>query len=167
MPICKQCNTKFPNRTFLNGKEITLHRRVYCLNCSPFGKRSKCGPISKLGVKMKGHSVHVKCKECSKTFVTKNASHTCYACKSKNTRAKRKLFALNYKGGKCAKCGYNRCHKALVFHHIDPEDKLMQLSWNWDKSFERVKEELDKCCLLCAICHIELHDGMWNIEELK
>jgi len=33
-----------------------------------------------------------------------------------------------YKGGKCVKCGYNRCSDALVFHHIDPFKKELQIA---------------------------------------
>ncbi len=28
-------------------------------------------------------------------------------------------------------------------------------------------EESKKCILLCANCHRELHDNLWNIEELN
>lgn len=26
-------------------------------------------------------------------------------------------------GGKCALCGYNRCHDSLALHHLDPKAK--------------------------------------------
>jgi hypothetical protein len=64
---------------------------------------------------------------------------------------------VTYKGGKCEKCGYNKCIKALQFHHIDPADKKINLSASLanNHKWEKVQEELDKCQLLCANCHIE------------
>ena len=31
-----------------------------------------------------------------------------------------KKMLVQYKGGKCERCGYNRCIRALEFHHLDP-----------------------------------------------
>jgi hypothetical protein len=33
---------------------------------------------------------------------------------------KTKLKAVEYKGGKCIICGYNKSIRALQFHHLDP-----------------------------------------------
>lgn len=70
---------------------------------------------------------------------------------------KRKIDAIQYKGGKCEACGYDRYYGALEFHHTDPNSKdadwnKMRL-WSWDK----IKAELDKCKCLCANCHREEH----------
>lgn len=35
---------------------------------------------------------------------------------------------IDYKGGKCQICGYNKCIRALDFHHRDPEKKDFGLS---------------------------------------
>lgn len=67
-------------------------------------------------------------------------------------------MSLEYKGSKCERCGYNRCMEALEFHHIDPTKKDFNVSSRGHtRSWKRVKEELDKCVLLCANCHRELH----------
>ena len=70
---------------------------------------------------------------------------------------KRKQKAIDYKGGKCESCGYDKYFGALEFHHTDPSQKdadwgKMRL-WSWSK----VTEELDKCQCLCANCHREVH----------
>ena len=70
---------------------------------------------------------------------------------------KRKL--IEYKGGKCQVCGYNRCQEALEFHHLDPSQKDFTISGG-TKSFESLKPEVDKCILVCANCHREIHAGM-------
>ena len=70
---------------------------------------------------------------------------------------KRKL--IEYKGGKCQVCGYNRCQEALEFHHLDSSQKDFTISGG-TKSFESLKPEVDKCILVCANCHREIHAGM-------
>jgi len=75
----------------------------------------------------------------------------------KNKRNKTKLKAIKYLGNKCKLCGYNKCIQALEFHHINPNEKEFKPSnmgtYKWDK----VKIELNKCILLCANCHREIH----------
>lgn len=67
-------------------------------------------------------------------------------------------MSVDYLGGKCNRCGYNKCIDALDFHHINPKEKDFNFSENGHcRSWERVKKELDKCELLCANCHREEH----------
>ena len=56
----------------------------------------------------------------------------------------------------CAICGYDKCDTALEFHHINSEDKKFYIvqARITDKQFIN---EVNKCMLLCAICHIEIH----------
>ena len=68
-------------------------------------------------------------------------------------------------GGCCQICGYNKTHKALEFHHINPNEKEMGFG---DTRANNVKwsllvEELRKCIILCSNCHKEVHDGITNI----
>lgn len=73
-------------------------------------------------------------------------------------RRKVKLQAIEYKGGKCVQCGYDKCPSAMIFHHVDPNEKDYGLSESGiSRSFEKSKTELDKCILLCSNCHAELH----------
>lgn len=69
-----------------------------------------------------------------------------------------KIKAVEYKGGCCQKCGYNKCLNALEFHHLDPSEKDFSVSQfrlkKWDN---RIISELDKCILVCANCHREIH----------
>ncbi|MFA6350451.1 MAG: hypothetical protein WCY12_05975 [Candidatus Omnitrophota bacterium] len=76
----------------------------------------------------------------------------------RSRRKKIRLQAIEYKGGKCEKCGYVVCFDALEFHHINSSGKDFSISEKgYTRSWVRVKEELDKCMLLCANCHRELH----------
>lgn len=82
----------------------------------------------------------------------------------KNEGRKRlKKDAVAYKGGKCQVCGYNKCVAALHFHHRIKVDKKFHLSITQKTSLISVKDELDKCDLLCANCHAEIEHGCRSI----
>lgn len=73
-------------------------------------------------------------------------------------RKKIRAMAVEYKGGKCEICGYDRCVDALEFHHRNPSQKDFSVSSDGcTRSWARVKTELDKCQMLCANCHRETH----------
>jgi len=79
---------------------------------------------------------------------------------AKKRMAIQKQLCVEYLGGKCFICGYNRCIQALEFHHKDPtiKEKIKNhAAIGRRKKFEDVKAELDKCLLLCANCHREFH----------
>lgn len=71
-----------------------------------------------------------------------------------------KQHYVDLKGGKCERCGYDKCLGALEFHHRDPSTKKYQLNETTlacsGKHEEHLKE-LEKCDLLCANCHREVH----------
>ncbi len=70
----------------------------------------------------------------------------------------RKLKVLKMLGGKCSICGYDKNIAALHFHHIDPTLKdvdwigMRQLKWS------ALIDEIKMCKLVCANCHIEIHN---------
>ena len=58
-------------------------------------------------------------------------------------------------------CGYRKCVGALDFHHIDEKTKQFDLSSHGlTRAWSRTQIELDKCVLLCANCHREIHAGI-------
>jgi hypothetical protein len=82
-------------------------------------------------------------------------------------REKIRLMAIDYKGGCCQICGYNRCLEALELHHLDPTKKDFGISnKGYTRSWEKVKQEADKCILLCANCHREVHAGMLQLPQV-
>jgi len=81
----------------------------------------------------------------------------------KDFRVRIKERAVEYKGGKCVICGYDRCIKALEFHHVNPEEKDFTLGSNTNIAWEKVRKEIEKCILVCANCHREIHDDMIEI----
>ena len=100
------------------------------------------------------------CKNCSKNYIfLRHKGMTidvCSACVTKQRSRDIKTKAVNYKGGKCKNCGYNKCIGALDFHHINPNEKDFTISNNSGK-WANIKKEPDKCDLLCKNCHAELH----------
>lgn len=79
--------------------------------------------------------------------------------KQKIRALKRKKEAIELKGGKCEKCGYNSHIAALDFHHLNPNEKELKLdSRNFsNNNLEKIFKELKKCILLCSNCHREEH----------
>lgn len=75
-------------------------------------------------------------------------------------RRKRKYEAVQYKGGKCEKCGilctYSN-YPIFDFHHIDPNEKSFNWSHMQQISWVKRKAELDKCACLCSNCHRLTH----------
>ena len=73
-------------------------------------------------------------------------------------RKKVRQMAVDYKGAKCEVCGYDRCSDALEFHHNNLSDKNFGISAKgYTRSWKEVAKELDKCMIVCANCHRELH----------
>lgn len=79
----------------------------------------------------------------------------------KACRRRLKIRCVEYLGGRCKKCGYDRCLRALQFHHIHREDKaeaLYVLIAN-NRPWDVIVLELEKCVLLCSNCHAEVEDA--------
>ena len=79
-------------------------------------------------------------------------------------RKELKRKAVDKLGGKCEICSYNKSIDALHFHHRDPKKKSFGLSQRGlTRSWEKVKQELRKCVLICANCHAEIHAGITQL----
>ena len=160
MPICRICKVKFPNRIYIEGKHKNVSKRKYCLSCSPFGLHN----TKKLGLDCEKLDYNRTCKICSrKYFYDKKKGHTlnkCNSCSSNHRWKENRLKSIEYKGGCCIVCGYKRCVEGLCFHHVDPTTKLFEISGNYCRQWEVLKTELDKCLLMCMLCHVEFHAGV-------
>lgn len=82
---------------------------------------------------------------------------------------KRKYEAVQMNGGKCMRCGYNKNLAALDFHHRDPNTKKFQIDIRAfsNTNLDTLREELDKCDLLCANCHREEHNPSLDINNIS
>ena len=110
------------------------------------------------------------CLDCSTEDITrfsKGRYSLCNKCRNKfhiKKGRKYKTLAIEYKGGCCIHCGYNKCQAALQFHHRNPSEKDPKWSTMKNWTFESKKSELDKCDLVCANCHAEIHHTQKNLE---
>jgi hypothetical protein len=116
-------------------------------------------------------------RECKIHGMTKHSKRSegkgymCNKCSSEAVSRRRKLVkikAVNYKGGKCLVCGYNRCIRALHFHHLDPSQKDFAISSDGStRSWEEIRKELDKCIMLCGNCHSEKHEQLFRDKDIE
>lgn len=97
----------------------------------------------------------------------KGNSVYCKRCSNDQTVERQKRFkqqCIDYKGGKCVCCGYNKCNNALDFHHLDPDKKEFSIAHARLTSFnDKVKNELNNCALVCSNCHREIHAGLIDL----
>jgi 5-methylcytosine-specific restriction endonuclease McrA len=84
----------------------------------------------------------------------------CNSCSVNKRRFSLRFKIVEYMGGKCVKCGYDKTYRALHAHHINPAEKGFNISGAHARSWEAIKTELSKCILLCANCHSEIHREM-------
>lgn len=103
-------------------------------------------------------------------YVNSEKRYRCIKCRSEavqKRRDKTKELLVEYKGGKCQICGYDRCINALEFHHLNPNEKDFGIaSKGYTRSLEANKKEVDKCILVCSNCHREIHDGLIDIGSV-
>ena len=159
-----------------NQKEIeTCHLKE--------GTIRSCGclvgnPINNLLKHQKNINEKRICEICGKEFILQPNSFTrkfCYNCvprqgetltQSEIVTIKRRAIKkalIEYKGGKCCRCGYNKCDRALEFHHLDSNKKDFGVANNMDKTIDKLKKEVDKCILVCSNCHAEIHEELDQI----
>lgn len=153
--ICLQCGDSFKMLQEIDGKIRNLSARKRCLKCSPWGKHN----TSKVGSAKPGEKL--ECFICHKDYVlNRSKGHNkirCGSCDVASRRNQMKQRALEYLGGKCIKCGYNKCPAALHFHHRIAQTKSFTIGGAYNRSWESLRRELNKCDILCSNCHAELH----------
>lgn len=80
---------------------------------------------------------------------------------TKQRRAKYKLMINEYKDRPCAICNNKYANPAMDLHHIDPATKDYEISGMFRSlGYDKIKLELEKCAVLCAVCHRLLHAGV-------
>lgn len=167
MPKCKKCNNSFPNIIIIEGKRRNISNRKYCLDCSPFGKHNT-RKIHIGGVSINSSERLCTCNICGRDFILSSIKRgsgrgsTCGSCIVTRHRQRIKIKLVNYKGGKCQSCGYNKSVCSLDFHHINPKDKEFSISGKI-YSYNKMLSEVEKCILVCRNCHGEIHEDL----ELK
>lgn len=121
-----------------------------------------------------------KCAICGKSFIANSFNRKyCYECSPLSSKQDRavsitclrraiKKQLVKYKGGKCSICGYDKSLNALQFHHLESSDKDFTLSAAYNNGhfdMDKLYKEVDKCILVCANCHAELHEKDFLSED--
>ncbi len=149
--ICKQ--TKVITNFSIKGryKNGVIRHDSRCKGCQHIIYKERHREIIKnklclsCGEKIEGRSR--KCKDCIKTTA--------------DIRIDLKKRCIEYLGGKCNDCNFESNHYSIYdFHHIDTQNKKYKMSEIIHKTnkWEVIKEELDKCILLCSNCHRIRHE---------
>lgn len=164
------------NECIVCGKQFEAIKstKKYCsIECQNAMRRQKYAEREKAPKDNSYKGKEKICPICGIGFFPKTASANqrmcCYDCMPDGIQLTRGMFLAKIKqvrGGKCVKCGYDQCLKALEFHHMDPTKKDFTISNDHFRLQEAV-EETKKCILICSNCHRELHDDMWSIEDLR
>lgn len=66
----------------------------------------------------------------------------------------------------CDICGYNKNATALEWHHPNDDKEYNPSSLLAEGKIEKYRNEIEKCLLLCANCHRELHHPNFHKEIL-
>ena len=161
MKICRLCNKEFPSSILVEGVRIVFSSRKYCLDCSPYKTHN-----TKILEDVRQSKTHKLCCFCenvleiSNFYKRRDGTGVVAYCKSCTThqtlerQRKLKKLAVEYKGGACIRCGFSGHPAVFDFHHRDKSEKSFGISRYKNTNInEKLKQELDKCDLLCANCH--------------
>ena len=134
MPVCLLCSAGFANYVIVEGVTRNIHRRRYCLSCSPFGARNN-----------RQLHKHRACRNCGQPVGTKawHCSNTCQAeyqqrawitrwlagledgiCSGGQTSTRIKRYLIETRGERCENCGWDERHPVtgnvpITTHHLD------------------------------------------------
>ena len=132
------------------------------------GSTQSCGSFKCKS--LSSSAANIQCEICGAEFKTTSGTRKyCYECSPSYDKSSKALTiialrkamkkeAVKRKGGKCEKCGYDKCLGALHFHHRNPQEKDFGLGEDGvSHSWATYLNEVAKCDLLCANCHAEAH----------
>ena len=112
-------------------------------------------------IRLSYNDLYEEAKKCQ--LLCQNCHRELHYKNNKDERRNDKLIYLEYAGAKCVRCEYNKCPAALTFHHRDPNTKEF---WIGDLNerigsivdlSNKIKNEIDKCDLLCSNCNTIEH----------
>ena len=110
---------------------------------------------------------HYQCKECYKETRKRSydANKEYYLTKNNKKRKENSEWYNDYKKGKkCIFCGESE-PICLDFHHLKEEDKEIEVSKMKFSTYSlsKIKDEIDKCVILCSNCHRKVHSGLITV----
>lgn len=122
------------------GGEIRASRR-YCSTCRKIVAEDR-----------KRLMASRRCVICGRA-VGDRRRRRCNSCNTKVRRYRTKLAIVSHLGGRCVKCGWAGPVSGFDLHHRDPSKKDFRFGQALNRSWSLVRREVEKCDLLCALCH--------------
>jgi transposase-like protein len=109
--------------------------------------------------------VQMRCERHGATdfWLEGRGAYRCMRCRVESVARRRRKVRdtlIAEAGGRCAICSYDRCPAALHFHHLDPATKRFNIRGGRTPALSRLREEAEKCVLLCSNCHAEVEAGV-------
>ncbi|MGB6839188.1 MAG: hypothetical protein WBE27_02885, partial [Microgenomates group bacterium] len=102
-----------------------------------------------------------KCKQCMKLrgrryyHENKKRQLPLALARTRKARKQKSEFIREIKNKACIDCGLKYPHYVMDFDHRNDDDKIINVAHavtrNW--SLTRIKEEIEKCDVVCANCH--------------
>lgn len=140
-----------------------LHLSMICNKCK-IDKGEEDFPFKNKKLNKRSTICQICQREYKLTYYRKNKKS--HYKRNYKTREKIKEFLILEKSKGCVICKEN-CIPCLEFHHLDPESKRMNVAtmFLWG-SLNKVREEINKCILLCANCHRKVHYNLIDIENI-
>lgn len=159
----------------MKEKVIELYRKE--LNCVDIADelgihRTTVSKILKkngIEVKRKYKVTNTHCSVCEKEIKNNVGNRSrCQSCNTNLRRYRARKTAVCYLGGKCNSCGWSGDISGFDFHHKNRDKDFDLTGINIaSKKWSETQKELDKCELLCALCHRLEHSNYADKLFLK
>ncbi len=140
----------------IDPKSIPAYKTGLCKECKKLSQLKWSTNFSSTGKP----EYWPRCFDCHNAFLRRRRRRAQKRISEMTRRRKLKVKnkCVNYLGGRCKRCGYDKSLRALTFHHRDREIKDRNLCGMFDLRWDRIRSELDKCDLVCFNCHMELEE---------
>ncbi len=101
------------------------------------------------------------CRQCASRLVKR------YFAGRQKRRQAEKARVVRQMGDRCTRCGAAGLPVACYqFHHNDPATKEHEVSTIFRSNGLAYPEEIEKCSLVCANCHLVLHHGAETVDDV-
>lgn len=114
-----------------------------------------------------------QCKECQSKYHRQHyIDNKSYYQEKRNRNNKKYRYATRKfindfkEKSACLFCGENTTC-CLDFHHLDPKIKDSNISKMQIRKISVVKEEIEKCIVVCSNCHRKIHAGIINCDTIR
>lgn len=157
---CKNCSKQFPYR-----HDKGVPRKYCCLACYHEDRNKQYALKTQTEKWCCYCRKHLPLSEFQ--YPNSTACKKCMLKKQKAHVDKNKRMAVDFLGGKCSRCGYDRCLAALELHHTNQSKKTMTWSKIRGSNFEIIKKWIieEEITCICSNCHREEHYLQFEHDE--